>query len=178
MAIIDSQGKLFGKISLLDLGAAAVIFMVIVGIFVLPGSSGKSIVAQANARSIELTALVRGLSVQDPQVILNEFQTVKKSDIVIRNQPAGSVDILRVEELPRNLAIPQPDGSVKSLPDPRPESAYSRDMLMTLRGKGDVTSSGVVLGGQKIKIGTVLELEGKSYSFNASVINIQAEDKS
>ena len=174
MALIDSKGRLFGKISLLDLGAAAIIVMVIVGIFVLPGSSGKSIVAQTNGTPIQLTALVRGLSVQDPQVILSEFQTDKKTDIVIRNQPAGSVNILRVEELARNLAVPQPDGSVKALPDPRPEATFSRDMLLLLEGQGDVTSTGVVLGGQKIKIGTVLELEGKSYNFNASVININS----
>jgi hypothetical protein len=36
-----------------------------------------------------------------------------------------------------------------------------------------MTPTGVVLGNQKIKIGTVLELEGKSYDFNASVIDIR-----
>ncbi|WLT38417.1 DUF4330 domain-containing protein [Synechocystis sp. B12] len=30
----------------------------------------------------------------------------------------------------------------------------------------------MVLGGQKVKIGTVLELEGKNYNFNASVVGI------
>lgn len=174
MKLIDAQGRLFGKINLLDFGAALIIFMVIVGIFVLPGGSGRSIVAQVNTASVELTTIVRGLNVQDPQVILNEFQTEKKTSIIIRNQPAGSVEIRRVEELPRNLAVPQPDGSVKALPDPRPEANFSRDMILTLVGKGDVTDSGIVIGGQKVKIGTVLELEGINYNFNASVINVSA----
>jgi hypothetical protein len=172
MKLIDTQGRLFGKVNLLDFGAALIMFMVIVGIFVLPGSNGKSIVAQVNTAPIELTTIVRGLNVQDPQVILKEFQTEKKTNIIIRNQPAGSVEIRRVEELPRNLAVPQPDGSVKALPDPRPEANFSRDMILTLVGEGDVTDAGVVLGGQKVKIGTVLELEGKNYNFNASVINV------
>ncbi|MBE9203659.1 DUF4330 domain-containing protein [Synechocystis salina LEGE 06099] len=172
MKLIDSRGRIFGIISLLDLGAALIILMVAVGIFVLPGSSGKSIIAQANAASIELTAIVRGLNVLDPQVVLDEFKA-EKTNIIIRNQPAGQVEVVNVQELPRNLAIPQPDGSVKSLPDPRPESNYSRDMLLTLKGRGDVTSTGMVLGGQKVKIGTVLELEGKNYNFNASVVGIK-----
>jgi hypothetical protein len=46
---------------------------------------------------------------------------------------------------------------------------------LTLGGKAEITPTGVVLGNQKIKVGTVLELEGKSYNFNASVINIQAQ---
>jgi hypothetical protein len=45
-------------------------------------------------------------------------------------------------------------------------------MILTLVGKGDVTDTGIVLGGQKVKIGTVLELEGRSFNFNASVINV------
>ena len=171
MKLIDSRGRVFGIVSLLDLGAALIILMVVVGIFVLPGSSGKSILAQANAASIELTTIVRGLNVLDPQVILDEFKA-EKTNIIIRNQPAGQVQVVNVQELPRNLAVPQPDGSVKSLPDPRPEGNYSRDMLLTLQGKGDVTSTGMVLGGQKVKIGTVLELEGKNYNFNASIIGI------
>lgn len=171
MKLIDSRGRVFGIVSLLDLGAALIILMVVVGIFVLPGGSGKSILAQANASTIELTALVRGLNVLEPQMILDEFKT-EKTNIIIRNQPAGQVEVTEVQELPRNLAVPQPDGSVKSLPDPRPEARYGRDMLLTLQGKGDLTATGMVLGGQKVKIGTVLELEGKNYNFNASIIGI------
>ena len=38
MKIIDSQGRLFGKISILDLGAGAVIFLAIAGILIFPGT--------------------------------------------------------------------------------------------------------------------------------------------
>jgi hypothetical protein len=173
MKILDSKGRLFGKISVLDLGAALVIIMVVVGIVVLPGTSGKSLVAQVQTKPIEVAAIVRGLNVLNIQTLIDEFKTEKQTNIIIRNQPAGQVTILKVEELPRNLAIPQPDGSVKALPDPRPEVAFSNDLILTLGGKAEITPTGVVLGNQKIKVGTVLELEGKSYNFNASVINIQ-----
>jgi hypothetical protein len=57
--------------------------------------------------------------------------------------------------------------------DPRPESAYSQDMILTLAGQAQVTETGAVVGGQKVKIGTLLELEGKEYNFNTSVIDIR-----
>ncbi|MGB3768575.1 MAG: DUF4330 domain-containing protein, partial [Phormidesmis sp.] len=41
MAILDSKGRLFGKLSLLDLGAALAILMVIFGIFIYPGATGS-----------------------------------------------------------------------------------------------------------------------------------------
>jgi hypothetical protein len=173
MKLLDAKGRVFGKISILDLGAALILFMVIVGIFVIPGTSGKSIVAQVQTKPIEVDAIVRGLNVLKPESLMQEFKSDNKTNIIIRNQPAGQVEILKVQELPRNLAVPQPDGSVKALPDPRPEVNFSQDMILTLGGNAEMTPTGVVLGNQKIKIGTVLELEGKSYDFNASVIDIR-----
>ena len=173
MKLLDAKGRVFGKISILDLGAALILFMVIVGIFVIPGTSGKSIVAQVQTKPIEVDTIVRGLNVLKPESLIQEFKSDKKTNIIIRNQPAGQVEILKVQELPRNLAVPQPDGSVKALPDPRPEVNFSQDMILTLGGNAEMTPTGVVLGNQKIKIGTVLELEGKSYDFNASVIDIR-----
>jgi len=173
MKLLDAKGRVFGKISILDLGAALILFMVIVGIFVIPGTSGKSIVAQVQTKPIEVDAIVRGLNVLKPESLIQEFKSDNKTNIIIRNQPAGQVEILKVQELPRNLAVPQPDGSVKALPDPRPEGNFSQDMILTLGGNAEMTPTGVVLGNQKIKIGTVLELEGKSYDFNASVIDIR-----
>ena len=173
MKLLDAKGRVFGKISILDLGAALILFMVIVGIFVIPGTSGKSIVAQVQTKPIEVDTIVRGLNVLKPESLIQEFKSDNKTNIIIRNQPAGQVEILKVQELPRNLAVPQPDGSVKALPDPRPEVNFSQDMILTLGGNAEMTPTGVVLGNQKIKIGTVLELEGKSYGFNASVIDIR-----
>jgi hypothetical protein len=173
MKLLDAKGRVFGKISILDLGAALILFMVIVGIFVIPGTSGKSIVAQVQTKPIEVDTIVRGLNVLKPESLIQEFKSDNKTNIIIRNQPAGQVEILKVQELPRNLAVPQPDGSVKALPDPRPEGNFSQDMILTLGGNAEMTPTGVVLGNQKIKNGTVLELEGKSYDFNASVIDIR-----
>lgn len=172
MAILDSKGRLFGKVSILDVGAALVILLVIVGIFFFPGTSGS--VAQLNdTKPVEVDVIVRGLSVRQPQALIKQFQQEKKTSIIVRNQPSGQVDIKSVQELPRTLAVPQPDGTVKELPDPRANS-FSIDMLLTLGGQGTVTKDGVVVGNSKIKIGTPIELEGADYRFNSSVIDVRS----
>jgi hypothetical protein len=174
MAILDSKGRLFGKFSLLDIGAGLIILMVVAGLFLLPGGSGSS-VAQigATTKPIEIDVIVRGLTVSDPKTFLESIQQQKKTNIIIRNQPSGAVDVLGVKSLPRTVAVPQPDGAVKPLPDPRPELNYTVDMLITLRGDAQVQDDGAVLAGSKIKVGTPLELEGQTYRFNAPVVGVR-----
>lgn len=172
MAILDSQGRLFGRVSILDLGAALVILMVIVGIFLFPGT-GRS-VAQINSDSkpVEVDLVVRGLNVADAPSLLSKFQAEKKTKIIIRNQPQGEIDIKSIRQLPRTVVVPQPDGSVKALPDPRPD-IFSVDLFMTLAGKVQITKDGAVMGGSKVKIGTSIELEGSDYNFNATVVGVR-----
>lgn len=177
MAILDSKGRLFGKINLLDLGAALVILLVIVGIFIFPGTSGS--VAQVGAKRvpIEVDLVVRGLNVRDPQQLSKEgFTKGGKTNVIIRNQPYGQIGIKSVQQLDRMLTIGQPDGSVKELPDPR-KNNFSTDFILTLEGKATVTKDGPVLGNNKVKIGMPFELEGFNYNFNASVIDIRLQDK-
>ncbi len=172
MKIIDSKGRLFGKISILDLGAAFIILMVLVGIFIFPGATGS--IAQVNSKPVEVDAMVRGLSVLNPEAFFKEMKAEKKVSIVIRNQPAGELELKSLQELPRTVLIPQPDGSAKPMEDPRPETKYSQDLILTLTGKAQITDDGVVLdSAKKIKIGNVVELEGTRYNFNASVIDIR-----
>ncbi|NJO41048.1 MAG: DUF4330 domain-containing protein [Cyanobacteria bacterium CRU_2_1] len=178
MAILDSKGRLFGKISILDIGAGLVILLVVAGLLLFPGNSGSG-VAQvgSNVRPIEVDVMVRGLTVRDPQALLKSLEDEKKTKIIIRNQPYGEVDVLAVQALPRSVAVPQPDGSVKSLPDPRPELNYTVDMIVTVGGEAQIVDDGPILGNTKIKVGTPMELEGLTYRFNAPVVGVRILDK-
>lgn len=174
MSILDAQGRLFGKVSVLDLGAGLVVLMVLGGIFLFPGATGGS-VAQVGVKTqpVEVDLVVRGLSVADPEALIAQMQSEKKTNVIIRNQPYGQIDILSVQATPRTVIVPQPDGSAKALPDPRPESRFSTDMMIKLGGNAEINKDGeVVLGKSKVKIGTTLELEGSTYGFNSSVISV------
>lgn len=179
MKIVDSKGRLFGKISILDLGAAIVILLVVVGIFFFPGTTGS--VAQNQiapaTKPVEVEAIVRGLSVLNPMGFLEELKKSGTTKLIIRNQPAGTVNIKSVTPLPRKLAVPQPDGTIKALDDPRQEEFYSVNFRMILGGQAQITPDGIVLGGSKLKIGSGIELEGKDYNFNASTIDVRILDQ-
>jgi hypothetical protein len=176
MAIVDSQGRLFGKISILDVGAILIILLVVVGIVYYPGTSSVAQIA-GDTRPVEVDVIAKGLSVLKPDELKQELETSKKVGFVIRNQPSGQVDVKAVEILPRSVAVPQPDGSVKALPDPRPELAYSTDMLVTLSSNATITPDGPVLGGQKVKVGSLVQLQGMTYDFNASVVDVRIQEK-
>lgn len=170
MAILDSQGRLFGKLSILDIGAALVILVVIIGLLFVPGNSGTSIAQITTSKAIEVDVLVMGLSTRNPQGLL---QAGEKTNFIIRNQPYGQVDIKEVMLLPKTVTVSQPDGSVKALPDPRPEMGFSTNMLLTLVGKGQVSANGPVLGNSNVKVGTPVEMDGKAYNFKGSVIEVR-----
>lgn len=173
MAILDSKGRLFGKISLLDIGAALIILMVVVGVFIFPGSSGSVAQGLATVKPVEVDVMVRGLTVSDPAGLLEILQNSDSTNVIIRNQPYGRVDIKAVKPLPRSTAVPQPDGSVISLPDPRPELGYTIDLLITLAGDAQITDNGPSLGNNKVKMGTQLEIEGELYNLRTSVVGVR-----
>ncbi len=173
MAILDSKGRLFGKINILDFGAVLVILLVIFGIFFLPGGSGSVAQVGSTTKPVEVDLIVRGLNVRDPQGLFNQGLTKGgKTNIIIRNQPHGSIAIKSVQPLPRTLMVPQ----LKELPDTRSNS-FSTDMLLTLEGKAQITDNGPVIGPSKLKIGVPIELDGFNYNFNATVIDVRIKDK-
>lgn len=171
MPLLDSQGRLFGKVSILDLGAGAIILAALGSIFIGPTVT-SSATGSGKSTPIAVDVIVRGLSVVNPQQFFQQLQADGKTNIVIRNQPYGQVQLLKAQILPRTLLMPNGSGGVMSVTDTRPETQFSADALLTLGGNAQETADGFVLGNSKLKIGTPVELEGKTYRFNASVIGV------
>jgi len=172
MKIIDAKGRLFNTISILDLGAALVILLVIIGIFIFPGTSG-SVAQVSGAKPIEMDVLIQGLRIENPETLKSALEEKKTTQLIIRNQPHGQVQVESVELIPKTVDVPQPDGSVVAKPDPRPDERFVTNWLITLAGDATITNDGAVLGSNKVKIGTTVELEGFSYNFRGSVIEIR-----
>lgn len=172
MAILDAQGRLFGRISILDVGATFVIILLVIGIFLVPGQTRSIAQVGVQVKPVEVQLWARGLSVVEPEQFAANLKKDGKANIIIRNQPYGEVKVLDVVPTPRSVAVNQPDGSVIALPDPRPELSYTADLLITIGGDAEITPTGAVLGNSKLKIGTPVELEGITYNFNTSVVAI------
>lgn len=173
MAILDSQGRLFGRLSLIDLGAGVILVAAIAGIFLSPKLSTSVAQVSGDRQALQVEVMVRGLTVADPAALYAGIKKEAKTNLIIRNQPYGSIDVVNIQPLPRTVPVPQPDGSVKALPDPRPEAVYTSDTLITLAGDALTTKDGYVLGNVKLKIGTPIELEGQDYRFGGSVIGLR-----
>lgn len=173
MPILDRQGRLFGKVSILDVGAASVIAASVLGIFLIPtGNSSGSGIGGAKTEVAEIDIAVRGLNVRNQEKLKEDFQPGKKLSFVIRNQPTSPVEIKSIRSLERLVTATQPDGSVKAVKDPRPDS-FSMDMIVTVRGQGQSTEGGFTIGGTKVKIGSSVEVDQKNYNFMASVIDVR-----
>ena len=173
MAILDSQGRLLGKVSIIDVGAVLLALLVIVGIFFVPGNTGSVAQVGATLQPIEVDVMVRGLTVSEPDALVQDIESEGRTEIIIRNQPYAKVDVNAVQELPRTVATPQPDGSLKALDDPRPELNFTTDLIITLASDAPVNDDSVVFGSTKVKIGTQMELEGQTYRFNTTVVGVR-----
>ena len=155
------------------MGAGLLIVAVVVGIFLFPGTSGSVAQVGSNTKMVEVDVMARGLTVLNPEQFMADMKEDTKTSIIIRNQPYGEVDLLDVQPLPRSPAVPQPDGSVESFPDPRPELGFTADMLITLGGEAQITDNGPVFGNSNVKIGTPIELDGTLYNFKASTVAVR-----
>ncbi|ERN40156.1 hypothetical protein KR51_00034470 [Rubidibacter lacunae KORDI 51-2] len=173
MTFIDSKGRLFGKLSIIDVCAIVAIALVVFGIFFFPSTTG-SVAQLSGTQPIEVDVMIQGLSVRDPDALLKELQAADSTDIIIRKQPYGRVDLISVELVPSTVYVPLPDGSVVAKPDPRPKEQFSTTWLVTIGGEAQVTQSGFVLGNNKVKIGTPVELEGRDYNFRGSIIAVRS----
>jgi hypothetical protein len=170
--MIDRQGKLFGKFSLLDIGAVLAILFVVGGIFFSPNGVSPTR-GQSPMTTVETDLFAAGVKLLKPEDLIKDFAPGTKLNFMIRNQPAGQVDIKSVRQVPRTIAVPQPDGSIKAVQDPREESSFSTDLVITVVGQGKDSPEGLVLGGTKMKIATTVEIDRPRYNFNTTVIDIR-----
>ncbi len=172
MAILDQRGRLFGKLNVLDLGAILVIVLTLIGLFLVPSNSGTSIaqIVAAETKPVEVDIVVRGLTVLEPD---NLIKVGEKPNVIIRNQPRGQVTVNAVRVLVPKIPVPKLDGTVSTVPDPRLAETYSRDFVITLGANAKITSDGVILENEKVKIGTPIEIESAKYIMRGSVMSVK-----
>ncbi|MEM9448631.1 MAG: DUF4330 domain-containing protein [Cyanobacteria bacterium P01_E01_bin.6] len=176
MAILDSHGRLFGKFSIIDIGATLLALLVIIGIFLVPGNTGSVAQVGATVKPVEVDVMVRGLTVSEPQVLIQSMKDEGETEILVRNISFGTVTIKDVQELPRTVATPQPDGTLLALDDPRPELNFTTDILITLTDDAQVNDDSVVFGQNSVKIGTQIVLEGQLYKINTTVVGVRISE--
>lgn len=154
---------------------AGVILALFVGFFTYKNfrqTASKQIEATSK---IYFDVFIRGIT------YTGEDLPVKSGDstfISIRNVPYSNLDIVGVKAEKRKVVLPRIINSSKNdvksvLVVEDPSQAHVFDILVSLTDTAKITKDGAVVGGNKIKIGLPITLEGKDYKFNGTVSNLQ-----
>ena len=102
------------------------------------------------------------------------IKTGQKTFISIRNVPYSDLEITSVKAERRKTLLPRLSTSGKSFQEvDDPALNYLYDIKISLSDTAKITKDGAVVGGNKIKIGLPITLEGKDYKLNGTVSNIQ-----
>ena len=163
------------SISVIDAAAAVVALVAVGGVLWSPKLSNTVARATGAIKPVEVTVDVLNTSAADPDQFIAEALQSGRTSLVIRNQPAGSVQLIRVDDIRRQLASVLPDGSVVMADDPNREIQGMLDARFVLQGDATVTSSGVVMAGTKLKVGIPVELEGRFYRVNGIVSGVSLQ---
>lgn len=162
--------NIFGKFNLVDV-------IIIVGVIValIVGICTMKQFRQTADKQIEATSpitfqvFLRGVTVTGDEF---PIKAGSKSFITIRNVPYTELNVTDVTSNPRQTAI-----AVKSseqhitINDPAQPALF--DAVVTISDTAKITKDGAVVGGNKIKMGLPITLEGENYKFNGTISDVR-----
>ena len=150
--------------------AGVVALAALAGVIWSPKLSNAVAKATGAVKPVQVSVDVHRLYSADPEQLLNAAREEAALNIVIRNQPAGRVTLVSVDDLTKPLTAVQPDGSVV-IAD-APSSVLPRHARFVMEANAEIKPSGVVIGGTKLKVGVPVELEGRLYRLNGVVSGV------
>lgn len=149
-------------------------FIIIVGVVIalLVGLYTAKHFRQTADKQIEATSpilfqvFLRGVTVTGEEfpIITND-----KTFITIRNVPYTELSVVDVKSEPRKTFAPMSKNIL--VPDPAQPSVF--DAIITITDTAKITKDGAVVGGNKIKMGLPVTLEGKKYKFNGTISDVR-----
>ncbi len=158
------------KFSLVDLVIiGGVIIALLVGIYTAKHfrqTADKQIEATS---PITFQVFLRGVTVTG-----EEFPVKKdaKTFITIRNVPYTELTVVDVNSQPRKTL--SPSGRYTLVNDPSQPAIF--DAVVTITDTAKITKDGAVVGGNKIKMGLPVTLEGESYKFNGTISDVRVSN--
>ena len=159
------------KVSLLDAAAGVIALAALAGVVWSPKLSNRLARATGSVKPVLVQVDARNLPLADPDAFVRSAREDQRLSLIVRNQPAGSVQVVAVDRVLRPLVQIQPDGQVIQAVDPTiPDLSHVR---FQLRAEAETGPTGIVFGGTKLKIGSPVELDGTLYRVKATVSGVQ-----
>lgn len=155
------------KISIIDL-------IIVIGVFIalLVGLCTIKHFRQTADKQIEATSpitfqiFLRGVTFTGDEF---PIKTNEKTFITIRNVPYTELTVSEVSSQTRKTLSPA--AKLQIVDDPAQLALY--DAIVTVSDTAKITKDGAVVGGNKLKMGLPVTLEGKKYRFNGTISDIR-----
>ena len=115
---------------------------------------------------ITFQVFLRGVTVTGEEF---PIKVSDKTFITIRNVPYTVLEVLGVKSEPRKTFSPASKNVL--VPDPAQPAIF--DAVVTISDTAKITKDGAVVGGNKIKMGLPVTLEGEKYRFNGTISDVR-----
>ncbi|MCI1274451.1 MAG: DUF4330 domain-containing protein [Clostridiaceae bacterium] len=103
---------------------------------------------------------------------INPIKKGEKTFISIRNVPYSDLDVVAVKTEKKKMVLPMMSSRKVMIADDVSQ-ADMYDIIVTLTDTAKITKDGAVVGGNKVKIGLPITLEGQSYKLTGTVSALQ-----
>lgn len=147
---------------------AVIAILLVLALFVCVGKKKISKTPVLSENTVVFQVFFRGITLSSLE---NEpFIPMDESFITIRNVPHKKVTIIDARKMPRLTIVSDSRGNSTMVQDVSTPFMY--DCLVTLYDDAKITDDGPVLGGNKLKIGLPIILEGKNYRFSGTISDL------
>ncbi len=103
----------------------------------------------------------------------NPFEVGTETFVTIRNQPHAKLRITDVKYNRKMVMIPTGNTNNPYVLVDDKENPLSYDFLVTVEDSGKFTNDGIVSGGNKIKVGLPITLEGPTYQLKGTITSVK-----
>lgn len=130
---------------------------------------------QTASKQIESTSKIafqiflRGVTITGRE---NPIKAGDDTFISIRNVPYTNLKVIDTKIDTKKVVMPSPNPKVPYTLVEDYSQAFMYDIVVTVIDTAKITKDGAVVGGNKIKIGLPITLEGKNYKFNGTVSDL------
>lgn len=130
-------------------------------------TAGKQI---ESTSKIGFQVFLRGVTITGN---VNPVKVGDETFISIRNVPYTNLKIVDVKADTKKVLMENPAKKPPFIVVDDYSQLFMYDIVVTIIDTAKITKDGAVVGGNKIKIGLPITLEGKDYKFNGTVSNVQ-----
>lgn len=165
------ENLMLKKIRLVDvIIIAGVLLTLVIGFLTYKHYRATASNQVESTSKIAFQVFLRGVTITGN---VNPIKIGDKTFISIRNVPYTDLKVIDVKADTKKTVMPSSRTKEPFILVEDYSQAFMYDIVVTVVDTAKMTKDGAVVGGNKIKIGLPITLEGKDYKFNGTVSNIQ-----